>query len=149
MKAESAGGWTRLAMPRPDPVTAARAWIGTPYIRGAALRGAGCDCVGLIRGVYEDVTGIRPPDPPGWRPDWFGAKGRPLVTAARKWLIETATPEPGAVTVFRVKSHEAHVGIMATPETVIHAVEHVGVVEVPVEAYRPKIVWCGHFPKEA
>lgn len=29
----------------------ARRWIGTPYHHQAATRGAGCDCVGLIRGV--------------------------------------------------------------------------------------------------
>ena len=40
-------------------VAAARAWIGTPYRHQAALRGVGCDCLGLLRGVWRDVLLFR------------------------------------------------------------------------------------------
>lgn len=43
---------TRLTPAKADAVIAeARRWDGTPYVHQAATRGAGCDCVGLIRGV--------------------------------------------------------------------------------------------------
>lgn len=32
-------------------VNAARSWLGTPYHHQASLRGVGCDCLGLIRGL--------------------------------------------------------------------------------------------------
>ncbi len=46
-------------------LAAARAWIGTPYLRDQAARGAGADCLGLIRGVWADVTGKPAPEAPG------------------------------------------------------------------------------------
>ncbi len=40
-------------------VAEARSWIGTPYRHGAALKGSGCDCLGLVRGVWRGVFGAR------------------------------------------------------------------------------------------
>ena len=34
-------------------VAEARAWIGTPYRHQASLKGVGCDCLGLVRGVWR------------------------------------------------------------------------------------------------
>lgn len=48
----------------PQALIAARAWMGTPYVLSAALRGVGCDCIGLVRGVWSDVTGKPAPAPP-------------------------------------------------------------------------------------
>ena len=42
---------------RDEIVRAARRYIGTPYHHQAALAGAGCDCLGLIRGVWRDLYG--------------------------------------------------------------------------------------------
>jgi len=36
-----------------EVVAAARAWLGTPYRHRASVRGAGCDCLGLLRGVWR------------------------------------------------------------------------------------------------
>ena len=38
---------------RTDIVAEARAWIGTPYRHQASLKGVGCDCLGLVRGVWR------------------------------------------------------------------------------------------------
>jgi NlpC/P60 family putative phage cell wall peptidase len=32
-------------------VDEARAWIGTPFHHQASLKGVGCDCIGLLRGI--------------------------------------------------------------------------------------------------
>lgn len=46
-------------------VSEARAWRGTPYKHQAMLKGVGCDCVGLIRGVGQSV-GAMPIDNEAW-----------------------------------------------------------------------------------
>jgi len=38
-------------------VSEAREWLGTPWQHQASLKGVACDCVGLVRGVYTEVTG--------------------------------------------------------------------------------------------
>ena len=47
-------------MRRDEIVEAARAWLGTPYHHQASLRGVGCDCLGLVRGVWRELYGPEP-----------------------------------------------------------------------------------------
>jgi len=54
-------------------VDAARGWIGTPYRHQAACRGAGCDCLGLVRGVWRELVGPEPERLPPYAPDWAEA----------------------------------------------------------------------------
>ena len=49
-------------------VRAARGWIGTPYVHQASVRGAGCDCLGLLRGVEGAQRGHLGGGPPLRRP---------------------------------------------------------------------------------
>ncbi len=44
-------------------VAEARSWIGTPYVAGASRRGGGCDCLGLVRGVWRTMVGPEPSYP--------------------------------------------------------------------------------------
>lgn len=45
-------------MTHADQVTSfARSWLGTPFVNGACAIGYGCDCLGLIRGLWAQVTG--------------------------------------------------------------------------------------------
>src|SRR5215207_7343246 len=41
-----------LMTTREQIVAAARGWIGTPYHHQASVKGVGCDCLGLIRGLW-------------------------------------------------------------------------------------------------
>ena len=41
-------------------VREARTWLGTPYLHQASVRGAGCDCLGLVRGVWRALYGREP-----------------------------------------------------------------------------------------
>ncbi len=116
-------------MTRDEIVARARAWAGTPYVTGAALRGVGCDCVGLVRGVLAEITGRPVPNPPGWRPDWSAARARPLIEAASRHLDPVAVEFCGAgdVVVFRLANgREAHCGILTetrgdgVPARVLH-----------------------------
>lgn len=130
-------------------VTAARSWIGTPYVLGAALRGAGCDCVGLVRGVWGDLQGLPPPPAPPWRNDWANSSARPLVAAAKEYLCPIPLDQagPGDVVVLRVQgTREAHCGVLDHGGRFIHAMEGVGVVSVPFDAYRPGLAFAASFP---
>jgi NlpC/P60 family putative phage cell wall peptidase len=66
-------------------IAAARSWLSTPYHDQASLRGVGCDCLGLARGVWREVVGpepfpIPPYSPTGARPArarfWPMGRGR-------------------------------------------------------------------------
>jgi NlpC/P60 family putative phage cell wall peptidase len=116
-------------------VEAARGWLGTPYHHQAAVKGAGCDCLGLIRGVYRDVTGADPETPPPYSRDWAEMRGEEtLIGAARRYLREVAKSDarPGDVLIFRMRigAIAKHAGIMTAPGRMIHAQERVGVVEI-------------------
>ena len=47
-------------MSRTRIIAEARAWIGTPYRHQASLQGVGCDCLGLVRGVWRALHGAEP-----------------------------------------------------------------------------------------
>ena len=38
----------------------ARRWLGTPYRHQASRMGVGCDCLGLVRGVWRSLYGAEP-----------------------------------------------------------------------------------------
>ncbi|MEM8616217.1 MAG: NlpC/P60 family protein [Pseudomonadota bacterium] len=107
-------------------VTAARAWIGTPYRHQASIKGVGADCLGLVRGVWRDVVGPEPELPGPYTPDWAEALGEEtLLQAARRHLNEVAISgaRPGDVLLFRMGlGHPAkHCAILSEPQRIIHA----------------------------
>lgn len=91
--------------PGEEIVAAARGWIGTPYRHQASVRGAGCDCLGLVRGVWREVRGREPERLPPYAPDWAEMSGEEtLLAAARRHLREIAVggARPGDVLLFRM-----------------------------------------------
>jgi NlpC/P60 family putative phage cell wall peptidase len=121
-------------------VAEARTWLGTPYHHQASVRGAGCDCLGLVRGLYRAVHGYEPEAAPGYSRDWAEATGEEtLLAAARRHLIEVdpAMILPGDVLVFRWRAHSIakHIGIVATPVTMIHAAEGATVCEIALSPW--------------
>lgn len=122
---------------RNDIVAAARGWIGTPYHHQAALRGIGCDCLGLVRGVFAQISGREPECPPPYTPDWAeAARQETLIAAAGRHLeeIKLADAAPGDVLVFRLApgAMAKHAGIMAPDGHMIHAYSGRAVVEVHI-----------------
>lgn len=111
-----------------DIITAARAWIGTPYHHQASCRGVGTDCLGLVRGVYRDVMNCEPEAPPAYSRDWGEANGHEtLIEAARRHMIEIPVfqARPGDVLVFRLRAGlvAKHTGLKVSDTSMIHAVE--------------------------
>lgn len=84
---------------------AARGWIGTPYRHQASLKGVGCDCLGLVRGVWRELYGAEPETPPPYRPDWAETGvAETLLAAATRHLTPVAPDRvrPGDVLLFRM-----------------------------------------------
>ena len=120
-------------------VEIARSWIGTPYVHQASVRGAGCDCLGLIRGVWRTLHGAEPQAVPPYTPDWSEPQGEEVLWAAAAAHLRPAvrpTPEPGQVVLFRMREAAVakHLGIvsaMGADLAFIHAYARHGVVESP------------------
>lgn len=103
-----------------------RSWIGTPYQHQASARGAGCDCLGLVRGVWRAFLDDEPEAPPAYTPDWAEREGREtLLLAARLYLREIAieAARPGDVLLFRMdtRSPVKHAAILDEDDRIIHA----------------------------
>ena len=65
-------------------IAAARGWLGTPYHDQASVKGVGCDCLGLVRGVWRELHGPEPLPIPPYSRDWGETGTRePLAEAAR------------------------------------------------------------------
>ena len=56
-------------------VAEARLWLGTPYVHQASCRGAGTDCLGLLRGVWRALYGAEPEVVPAYTADWAEPTG--------------------------------------------------------------------------
>ncbi|MFN3823600.1 MAG: NlpC/P60 family protein [Pseudorhodobacter sp.] len=112
----------------------ARSWIGTPYVHQASCKGAGADCLGLVRGVWRGVVGQEPEAVPPYSPDWGEAAGCELLQAAAlRWLVpsEGSTIRPGEVLLFRMRDGRVakHLGIASGLDSFIHAYSGHGVIE--------------------
>lgn len=102
----------------------ARHWIDTPYQHQASAHGAGCDCLGLIRGIWRALYGAEPLSVPPYTADWAERSDEEtLLNAARECLIETANPCAGDVLIFRMSPDAPckHIAVKSGPRTIIHA----------------------------
>ena len=105
-------------------VTEARSWLGTPYQHQASIKGAGCDCLGLVRGVWRALYGEEPEPAPPYGPDWAELGGEELMLqAARRWLRPSNALSPGDVLLFRMApgAPVKHAAIASAEERMIHA----------------------------
>ncbi|MGR3759618.1 NlpC/P60 family protein [Roseobacteraceae bacterium NS-SX3] len=150
-------------------VAAARRWIGTPYVHQASCWGAGCDCLGLVRGIWRELYGAEPEAAPAYSMDWSEPQGEErLWRAALRHLRPKplAQAAPGDVLLFRMRSGAVakHLGIQSIAEGIeqraapasraevprfIHAYAGHGVTESPLSApWQRRIVARFSFPDE-
>ena len=119
-------------------VVLARGWIGTPYAHQASCKGAGADCLGLLRGVWRELHGSEPERPGPYTPDWSETDGvERLLPAARRHMREVKEARAGDVLLFRLgRNVVKHVAIVSDAtsgaEKIIHAYSGRGVVESPL-----------------
>lgn len=126
-------------------VAAARSWLGTPYAHQASLRGVGCDCLGLVRGLWRELVGPEPLPVPAYGPDWcetgrqdvlIEALGRVMPQIDRAAALHPDAA-PGTLLVFRMRrvALSKHCGILVAPGRLIHARERLGVIEEALTPY--------------
>ena len=133
-------------------IATARRWLGTPYHDQASLRGVGCDCLGLARGVWRDLVGAEPQAIPPYSRDW-GETGacEVLAEGARAMMIEISVDQigPGTLVLFRMapRAIAKHVGILTAPDRFIHAYDRLGVIEEALTtAWARRIAFAFRFP---
>lgn len=134
----------------------ARTWIGTPYRHQAARRGVGCDCLGLVRGVWRELYGHEPDVPQAYAADWAERCGedRMIAGAERHFGPSLALNEvqPGDLLLFRWQPDCAakHAGIYSRAGYFIHAYEQAEVMESPlVPSWVRRVAAVHRFPQPA
>jgi NlpC/P60 family putative phage cell wall peptidase len=120
-------------------VAAARSWIGTPYQHQGRRKGVGCDCLGLLVGVWRELGGAVGHIPP-YTPDWAEAAGRETLAeglASHLAAIDPKDAREGDVALFRWRAHlpAKHGAILTAPDRMVHAQEGARVTEVALSPW--------------
>ena len=118
-------------------VEIARGWIGTPYLHQCSMRGAGCDCLGLLRRIWREMLGPEPEAVPAYSRDWSEPEGEErLWAAALRHLVAKPLDREAAgdILLFRMRERAVakHLGLQAgtgQEASFIHAYSGHGVVE--------------------
>lgn len=147
---------------RAQVVAIARSWIGTPYRHQGCLKGAGCDCLGLIRGVWFDLYGFEPEPIVPYSASWAEERREEtLRDAARRHLVEIAPDEgllgerllaliqPGDVLLFRIRDRgmAKHATILSEPGRIVHSYDRHAVMETAIpQAWCRKLAYAFRFP---
>jgi len=124
----------------------ARRWLGTPYRHQASLRGIGCDCLGLLRGVWRGLYGDEPEAVPPYSGTWAESATPgidPLTEAALRHLVPVAgplvevMPRAGDVLLFAFRRHlpARHCAIATGDAAMIHAHDGAVVAEVALTGW--------------
>jgi NlpC/P60 family putative phage cell wall peptidase len=133
-------------------VAEARSWIGTRYQHQASVKGVGCDCLGLVRGVWRGCVGEEPEAPPVYAPDWAEARGEEsLANAAFRHLVPVALQniDAGDVLLFRWRDGfvAKHVAIASSATSMIHAHDGASVCEIAIAPWwRRRLAYAFAFP---
>ena len=133
-------------------VAEALSWLGTPYRHQGFRKGVGCDCLGLVLGVWRAVYGVEPELPGPYAPDWAEAGGEErFLTAVRRHFPEKPADEraAGDLLLFRWRSHlpAKHAGILVGQERFVHAYEGMAVsLSALAPQWRRRIAGAFAFP---
>ena len=134
----------------------ARRWIGTPYVHQSSALGAGCDCLGLLRGIWRELRGAEPEAIPAYTMDWSEPQGDERLWAAAARHLSAKPRDQAAVgdvLLFRMRGQGVakHLGVQGAVgpiPTFIHAYTGHGVVESPLSLpWQRRIVARFEFPQ--
>jgi NlpC/P60 family putative phage cell wall peptidase len=136
-------------------VAEARSWIGTPYRHQASVKSVGCDCLGLVRGIWRALHGREPEAMPGYTPDWAEASGtETLAEAAGRHMakVDIADAASGDLVLFRWRANvpAKHCGILVADgfaARFIHAQQGAAVTEATLSPWwRRRMAFVFRFP---
>ena len=113
-------------------VIEARRWLNTPYHHGAAVHGAGVDCLMLLCCVFN-LAGVVPwTDPRPYPSDWMLHRNEERyllgLEGHAKELPAGTPPEPGDIATFRFGRTFSHAAIVTEWPNIIHAFLPAGIV---------------------
>ena len=144
-------------------VSTARAWIGTPYHHQGSTKHAGTDCLGLVRGVYRELYGHEPEQPPAYTFSWGDYDSRELmIEAAARHLTVRVLAEgkqtlynaetlwrEGDVLLFRARANAVakHCGIVTGRDSMVHSYSGFGVVETSIGIWGKRVAGLFSFPE--
>jgi len=133
-------------------IDGARGWIGTPYQHQASVRGVGCDCLGLVRGVWRDLYGPEPEVTPPYAMDWaMGGFEELMRDACRRNLVKIAVGDagPGDVLLFRMvrRAPARHAAIVCGEGRIIHAYSGHAVREEAIGGWGRRVAYAFRFPE--
>jgi NlpC/P60 family putative phage cell wall peptidase len=136
-----------------EVVRVARQWLCTPYRHQGSIKGVGCDCLGLIRGVWRELYGTEPETPGPYGIDWAERSGQErLLEAAGRHFgapVGRGDRQPGDLLLFRWQAGMSakHAGILSQARHFIHAYEQAGVIESAlVPSWERRIAGVFRFP---
>ncbi len=144
---------SRVGESMADAVVAeALTWLGTPYRHQGSRKGVGCDCLGLVLGVWRTVYGDAPELPGPYASDWAEAGGvEKLLAGVRRNFTEKPFREivAGDLLLFRWRPHlpAKHAGILIGQDRFVHAYEGTAVtLSTLVPQWRRRIAGVFAFP---
>jgi NlpC/P60 family putative phage cell wall peptidase len=132
----------------------ALSWVGTPYRHQGRRKGVGCDCLGLVLGVWRAVYGATPELPGPYAPDWAEAGGEErFLAAVRRHFSEKPADDmaAGDLLLFRWRAHlpAKHAGIVVGRDLFVHAYEGTAVsLSALVPQWRRRIAGVFAFPEQ-
>jgi NlpC/P60 family putative phage cell wall peptidase len=141
-----------MSLARDRIVAAARRWIGTPYLHQASLLHVGCDCLGLVRGIWRDVIGEEPEAAPPYSSDWAETqRNEPLLEALERHFTPAPLGDyrPGDLLAYRFRDHlpVTHLGVATSATHMAHAHAAACVTEVAIGPHwRRRLVAAFSFP---
>jgi len=112
-------------------IAEARGWIGTPYRHQGADKQIGCDCLGLVRGIWREIYGSDAEVPAAYASGWAVAdRDETLLKGASRHLEpkQLDAMAPGDVLAFRWRPNlpAKHCGILVSGNRMVHAYESAG-----------------------
>lgn len=134
----------------------ARSWAGTKWQHQARLKGVAADCVGFVKGVDENLTGVKIEETPDYVATWHLFKSQELLYETIssypgvREILPIENRKPGDVLLFRFgKGPAHHVGILTSDTTFMHSYAEVGqVVEVNLDdVWIKRIAYVFEFPE--
>lgn len=104
-------------------VAEARSWVGTPYRANADLKGAGVDCIRLIKRCYVDSGVVPEFDLPHYSPQWaLHQTSELLIEGLLKYSHEIEGPPlSGDIAVFQIGKCWGHSSIVIEWPQLVHA----------------------------
>ncbi len=130
----------------------AMTWVGTPYRHQGRRKGVGCDCSGLVLGVWQAIYCSVFEVPAAYSQDWGESGGEEMMfdIASQNFIAKQSRDlTVGDLILFRWRPHlpAKHCGIAASGDSFVHAYEGHAVAVSPIGGpWRRRIAGVFAFP---